>query len=77
MFGGRCPGEGQLTERGATARGTKNLPLYSGLTSIGTQYTYSVLYLYTLADLGFLKGVTGNPSERSERALRGSGLTGE
>ena len=34
----------------------------------------------TLADLGFLEGVTGdfgNPSERSERALRGSGLIRE
>ena len=31
-----------------------------------------------LADLGFLEGGDfGNPSERSERALRGSGLTGE
>ena len=31
-----------------------------------------------LADLGFLEaGDFGNPSERSERALRGSGLTGE
>ena len=25
----------------------------------------------------FLEGVTGNPSERRKRALRGSGLTGE
>ena len=33
----------------------------------------------TVADLGFFleKGDFGNPGERSERALRGSGLTGE
>jgi len=33
----------------------------------------------SFADLGFLEGGGdfGNPSERSKRALRGSGLTGE
>jgi len=31
-----------------------------------------------LADIGFLEGGDfGNPNERSKRALRGSGLTGE
>jgi len=38
------------------------------------------VYINTIAvaDLGFLEGGDfGNPSERSERALRGSGLTGE
>jgi len=34
--------------------------------------------IVTLADLGFFTGGDfGNPSELSERALRGSGLTGE
>jgi len=38
----------------------------------------SAFSTYTLADLGFLEGGDfGNPSERSDRALRGSGLTGE
>jgi len=35
-------------------------------------------YGIALADLGFFRGGdSGNPSERSERALRGSGLTEE
>ena len=35
-------------------------------------------FYITLTDLGFFRaGDFGNPSERSERALRGPGLTGE
>jgi len=38
----------------------------------------TVVTFVSLADLGFFKGGDfGNPSKRSERALRGSGLTGE
>ena len=37
-----------------------------------------VNYQAALADLGFLRGDDfGNPSERSERTLMGSGLTAE
>ena len=38
-----------------------------------------VVVAYCMADLGCLEegGDFGNPSERTERALRGSGLTGE
>jgi len=32
---------------------------------------------FTVADLGFLEGDFGNPGERSERAMMGSGFTGE
>jgi len=38
---------------------------------------YARASIVTLADLGFFRGGDfGNTSERSERALRGSGLTG-
>jgi len=41
--------------------------------------TQLLVTVVTLADLGFLEGCGdfGNPNERSERALRGSGLTAE
>jgi len=40
---------------------------------------FSEFYPHALSDLGFFLegGDFGNPSQRSERALRGSGLTGK
>ena len=74
MFGGRCPGEGQVTERGATARETNNLfwPHFDW----DAVYLFCTVFVY-IGGPRIFGGVTGNPSERSERASRGSGLTGE
>ena len=50
---------------------------HTNLCTHNTPASYIQSNQITLADLGFFRGGDfGNPSERSERALRGSGLTG-